>query len=87
MPENKWDKYVESNKSSTSKWDKYAVEDDSKKKAQSDSIPTVEISQEVLKTGFVPQSSVPSSATLSPLEIPRPQGHIVTGKQIGRAHV
>lgn len=37
-------------------------------------IPVTTISEDVLKTGFVNPSSVPSSATLSPLEIPRPQG-------------
>lgn len=73
MPENKWDKYLEKGEQK-SKWDKYVVEEDSKKKAQSDSIPVPNISDEVLATGFVSPSSVPSSATLSPLEIPRPQG-------------
>lgn len=43
-------------------------------KKKEDAIPVSNISDEVLATGFVSPSSVPSSATLSPLEIPRPQG-------------
>ena len=56
-----------------------------KKKAQSDPIPTVEISQDILKTGFVPQSSVPSSGTISPLEIPLMKQPWLSNKKSGMA--